>query len=215
MADKRICVEDGCGKPMWAKLRCQNHYNRHLRGLPPWSTKTPPGAPIEFARAALTSDTDTCILWPFAKRSKEGYGSIYDPDDDRDDRAHRWVCRKAHGEPVPGHQARHSCHEPRCINPKHLQWGTNLENVWDSVRAGRRSIGENRPGARLTDALVSEMRLSDATHKYWAERLGINPQLIGMARCGKTWKHVPTPPRPKRRNKRATQPVDEYRRSRH
>lgn len=199
MAAKAICFESGCSKPAICRGRCQYHDGRWRAGYAPWPTRAAPGAPIAFARKALEMETDDCILWPHgtcAKGSQWNYGVLFDPDTGEDIRAHRWVCTKAHGSaPEPSMQVRHLCHNTLCVNKRHLAWGTNKENVHDSVVDGRRSIGAHRPGALLTDDLVSQMRLSDDMDSEWAARIGVDAYTVGQARRGKTWKHVQTPPR--------------------
>jgi len=35
--------------------------------------------------------------------------------------------------------ALHSCDNPRCINPNHLDWGTQSQNLYEAIAAGRRT----------------------------------------------------------------------------
>lgn len=54
-------------------------------------------------------------------------------------RASTWI---AYGPPAGlGHAAhsRHLCNNKACVNPKHLRWGTPLQNVHDSLRERRRA----------------------------------------------------------------------------
>jgi hypothetical protein len=80
----------------------------------------------------------------------------------------------------------HKCDAPPCCNPKHLWEGTNLENVQDSVRKGRRfrhteatkaklrelNLGPNSPvyGRHHTESAKSRIR---------AAKLGINNPNFG------------------------------------
>jgi hypothetical protein len=39
----------------------------------------------------------------------------------------------------------HTCDTPLCINPSHLFLGTNLDNILDAVKKGRKKTPRNRP----------------------------------------------------------------------
>lgn len=76
--------------------------------------------------------------------------------------AHRVAYELATG-PIPdGLLVRHKCDNPRCVNPKHLELGTQSDNMLDAYRRGRRPDialkGERNPGAKLTAALVVQIR---------------------------------------------------------
>ena len=150
------------------------------------------GAPMAFARAALLAATDECIVWPYAVNPR-GYGLL--GVNGGAVGAHRWVCIQTHGQPLEDQEARHSCHVTGCINPAHLSWGTHTENMHDSIRAGRNAVGEKHTRSLLTDAIVSAIRQSQLPDTVWASRLNVNTMTVLCARTGKSWRHVPTPPR--------------------
>lgn len=80
-----------------------------------------------------------------------------------------------------------------------LRWDTRSENIKDVVRH-QRQRGINNPLAKLTDAAVHSIRTNDLPDDTWAERLGVEPSTVKQARCGRTWKHVPTAPVLRQRN---------------
>jgi len=74
---------------------------------------------------------DWCLIWPFA-RDKHGRGML--GYEGRTHWAHRFMCRLMHGDPpTPEHTAAHTCGNGHggCINPHHLAWKTQAENLED------------------------------------------------------------------------------------
>ena len=74
---------------------------------------------------------DWCLIWPFA-RDKHGRGML--GADGEHHWAHRFICKLAHGAPpTPDHTAAHNCGKGHdgCVNPNHLEWKTQAENLED------------------------------------------------------------------------------------
>lgn len=71
----------------------------------------------------------------------EDYGVVWLPNPGRWSKAHIISLMLASGEEANGRLSCHACDVPRCYNPSHLWWGTNLENRQDSVRKGRAASG--------------------------------------------------------------------------
>ncbi len=64
-----------------------------------------------------------------------------------------------HGADCPdGMVVRHTCDNPKCVNPKHLLVGTQLENANDARMRGRNNAGERNGMAKLTWGIVNEIR---------------------------------------------------------
>jgi hypothetical protein len=90
----------------------------------------------------------------------------------------------------------HRCDNRNCANPAHLFLGTHRTNLFDCVRKGRVnacSPGEAHPHARLTDAIVTEIRAGHEETLVLAERYGVKKQTIAQARQGRSWRHLPMP----------------------
>lgn len=73
---------------------------------------------------------------------------------------------KTHAD-VVGLEARHLCHNARCINPDHLTWGTHIDNMQDSVAVGNagsaiayktKHVGESNGRCVLSDSDVEYIR---------------------------------------------------------
>jgi hypothetical protein len=131
----------------------------------------------EFIAAALSSDTDDCIRWPFAVRRSSGYGAHNLPTGSKNKKinvdAHRYVCELAHGKPEAGMEAAHSCGDPLCVNPRHLRWADHPANMADAKEAGT-LIGGGRYRQRffapqIEDILSSNESLSELARKYQSD----------------------------------------------
>lgn len=92
-----------------------------------------------------------------------------------------------------GAVARHTCDNPRCCNPRHLEWGTQGDNVTDMARRRRAARGERAGNAKLTEVQVRELRQLGAqgwSQRQLGERYGISAVAAGLILRRKTWAHV-------------------------
>src|SRR5436190_17240727 len=95
--------------------------------------------------------------WPWTGyRDKDGYGNTYVRG--RTTRSHRIAWEFANG-PIPKDaHILHRCDNPPCCNAAHLFDGTAVANVEDMVAKRRQARGERQHLARLTAAMVDEIR---------------------------------------------------------
>lgn len=104
---------------------------------------------------AVRIQRDACILWPFATTSN-GYGMVSIAPGRRVG-AHVAALILS-GQPQPeGQWALHKCPgggNRRCVNVRHLAWGTHRENVDDMLRSGRHTPAP----VKVTDDEVREIR---------------------------------------------------------
>lgn len=86
--------------------------------------------------------------------------------------AHRLAYELANG-PIPdGYVVRHKCDNPSCINPSHLEVGTQADNIKDKVNRGRQASGCSIGVSKLTEETVRDIRSSDLKVSLLAERYG-------------------------------------------
>jgi hypothetical protein len=146
-----------------------------------------------------SDDPAGCWLWT-AYRDDKGYGRI----------THRTdgvmvlhivprLSWELHNGPIPdGLWVLHNCpggDDPACCRPSHLFLGTALDNQLDCAAKGRKPVGEQCIGAKLTEERVIEVRRRLAegveTHDALAIEFGVARQTISDIVNGRKWKHVP------------------------
>jgi hypothetical protein len=161
------------------------------RGKRPW---TIPGEPLEFllSKALPFKDTQTCLIWPYAK-STDGYGCIV--IDGRRCIVSRLVCESTHGpSPTDTHQAAHDCGNSSCCNPTHIRWKTPKENCADKIIHGtnvgnyKPKFGESNGRSLLTRDQVMAIRGSTAEpRRKLADRYGVSVSTIAAIRARQNW----------------------------
>lgn len=183
------CVH--CDRPVLARQMCSKHYTRwRSHGDPLKVTGTKRGAPLEFLKAAMESDADGCVLWPFSQYTS-GYGSVW--YNKRLTGAHRAMCEIANGSPARDQQVAHYCGVRLCVNPRHLRWACPVENAKDKLRHGTSGRGEQNPQAKLTARDVKkirEMATLGKTQTSIASQFNVSRRSVGMILTGDTWRHI-------------------------
>lgn len=140
-------------------------------------------------------DLGHCWEYNGAKVSA-GYGAVSDGGSRPQKAAHR-LAYEAWVGPIPeGQLIRHTCDNPPCINPSHLETGTWSDNMWDKVQRerGNAPLGERHGTSKLTENQVREIRDRYASGSYTytklAEMYGITFQSVGRIVTRKGWTHV-------------------------
>ena len=187
-----ICSIENCGKPARARGYCSAHWRRWRLHGHPLGGGTPDGAPMAFLNAAVISETDDCILWPYSC-GLSGYAKVYFERKMRE--AHRIVCQRVHGDPpdVSYHAAHDNngapCVGRHCINPRHLRWASALENHADREAHG--TLGKGRRGReKLTASDVEKIRglKGVEVQNDIAKRFGVGRETIGRIHRGESWR---------------------------
>jgi len=108
------------------------HAHRYRRyGDPLHTNIVPRGTHEAFVQRALAHDSDDCLPWPYG-RAVYNYGAANGRT------ASNLVCERAHGKPKRDRRyALHDCDNPICVNPHHLRWGSQAENLRDAALRGR------------------------------------------------------------------------------
>lgn len=195
---RNVCSIDGCDAECRGRGLCDMHYQRWKRHGDPTMIRRPVPTKnqnwAEFLR--LTSlETDDCIVW--LSLTDNGYGrvtvpAIPGPGPGRRVLAHRLALEMRSGPRPEGMEAAHApviCHNPACINYRHLRWATRLENVLDQVADGTVTRGE-RSTSRLTADDVRAIRggrYEGESRRRIALRFGVSPATIDALIWRRTW----------------------------
>lgn len=149
------------------------------------------GKCLDYVKYAIETETDDCILWPFATNPK-GYGSIY--VDGKVWLVHRYIQTIVNGPSPPGKpQCGHSCGVTGCVNEKHLKWCNQFENEADKIIHGTKLYGEKHNMAVLTEENVLFCRkLFSKGHaqNVLARSLGVDRSTISLIVNRKIWAHI-------------------------
>lgn len=139
---------------------------------------------------------DECWNW-LASTHRKGYGQINLGDRGKGMiSSHRlsWIIH--YGEIPNDMHVLHKCDNPKCVNPKHLFLGTNIDNVRDMKQKGRTRKGENHWNSKLTEKDVMEIKTSyipwnrNYSLSALAKRFGVDVGTIHAIVIGRNWKWV-------------------------
>jgi len=149
----RVCTEPDCDRPCIAKGFCTMHYSRSRRT----GKAAPPYLSVEerYYYFGWTELESGCWEWAGALNAN-GYGTFRKGG--KVNAAHR-VSYTIHVGAIPeGLLVRHKCDNPPCVNPAHLELGTQAQNVEDMVMRRRNRVGERHHLTHLTEEDVREIR---------------------------------------------------------
>lgn len=191
---QEACQLPLCEEPTVSYRMCADHYRRWRRTGDPYAHKlTHRGRALKaFIDAAVCSETDECIIWPYAKTSS-GYGMFCDASGKKH-MATRVVAERFYGQaPSQNHVVAHKpvvCHNPSCVNPRHLRWATHKENSADMELDQTRRRGERSSNSKLTAEIVLSIRASNERGCDLAKRYGVSQATISLVRHRKVWGHI-------------------------
>lgn len=191
----RICVVSDCGRPRHAHGFCTKHLRRwETHGDPSIVACPQKGDHMRWLEAHVSYSSDDCLTWPFA-RNPDGRGVAY--WNCKPTGAHRQMCILAHGAPPsPKHFASHICGKGHrgCVNPRHLAWETQKQNLARRKDHGTDQTGDRHPTAKLNTMNVLEIRRLKAEGSLNVEQAArtfkVTPGTILDVARGKSWKHV-------------------------
>lgn len=119
---------------------------------------------------SYTRPNGECLEWTRCLNS-DGYARAK-INDNVNGKVHRFVFEEVNGYAPP--VVRHSCDNPRCINPEHLVAGNNIDNIKDR---NERKRTYNYVSEEDKEA-VRKLRAERLTHRQIAESLNIKTKRV-------------------------------------
>ena len=77
----------------------------------------------------------------------------------------------------------HLCDNPRCVNPNHLQAGSQFENVWDAITKKRHASAKEP--LKLNAQQVEEIMRSEESDSFLAKKHNVSRGLVWKIKKGK------------------------------
>jgi NTP pyrophosphatase (non-canonical NTP hydrolase) len=138
-------------------------------------------------------DSNNCFVCTSHKANKDGYRQIV--INNKLYIMHRFIYEQCAGEIPAGMVIRHKCDNTHCINPEHLELGTNRDNTNDMISRGRANPvkGEGHGKSKLTHTEVYEIykRSTDGENMQdIANDFNVDKSTIFKIKKGETWKHL-------------------------
>lgn len=142
-----------------------------------------------YNEKVIKSDNENdCYGWA-ASLGHNGYALMWDGV--RLQRGHRWVWEQHYGEIPEGMVIRHTCNTRHCTNIRHLQLGSQADNIRDRDADGNTAKGEVHGMAKLTESDVKEIRAQRANKvklRDIAEQFGITMANVSNIAKRRIWK---------------------------
>jgi len=147
-----------------------------------------------------------CVIWN-STISSSGYGSFDYKNKTYYTHRLSFMINKNNGDKIPEYDndgeklvIRHKCNTKLCINPDHLQLGTNWENCYiDKIEEGSLKIGQDCNFVKLSEEDAISIKNSSIgieeegymTQSEIAIKYGVSQVCISFIINGKTWRHLP------------------------
>ena len=142
---------------------------------------------MRFIKAAVSADTEECIIWPYGTAS--GYGLIrYKGKMRRASRLALILSTRQDPEELVAAHGR--CHNRLCINPKHLSWKTATENCADKKRDGTAQQGQDHPRSKLSLGAVKSILADARPAAVVARDHKVAVITVYKIKSGERWKHL-------------------------
>lgn len=150
-----------------------------------------PTSSIHRKDIVFTIDTNGCWICTSHHKDKDGYPRAV--RNGKKQHLSRYIYSISNNNiNIDGMQIRHTCDQPRCINPNHLVIGTNDDNVCDRQDRNRQAKGENNGWSKLTNDQAKDIKYNhaDKSTSELASMYGVGYDCIRQIRIGKNWSWI-------------------------
>ena len=191
---KMKCLVDNCSNKYYAKGYGGKHYQTIKKYGNTIGIKSQ--APIEerFWRFVDKKESNEC--WNWTSNLCAGYGRIsLGAKKDGATGSHRFSWELHNKQSIPsGMVVMHSCDNPLCVNPSHLNVGTYKDNTQDMITKGRKvtvaPLGTENGKAIINEEIVKAIRASNLSHVDLGKQFNVSVGCVRGVRSGRTWSHV-------------------------
>lgn len=180
----------GCGGTT-SQIKVNNSFCGHVKGqfrrfIKGHQSRTPKPTLSQMKERTVEA-ANGCWEWVAAKAAQR-YAFLQ--HEGKNILGHRYVYELTHGSIPDGMVVRHKCDNKCCINPEHLELGTNADNMRDKAERGRATRGETHHKAKLSEVEVVSILTSGYSNVEEAQRHGVSEAVISNIRRRRIWKHV-------------------------
>lgn len=183
----KTCEITNCLKVANRKDVCEMHYYRMRRNGDYYHKKSSnPTRPIDFK-----VDENNCFIVTSHVAYSHGY--FMTKINGIRKSIHRLVYEECFGEIPEGLVVRHKCDVRGCINPEHLELGTQHDNVMDTVSRNRTLRGIKHPQCKLDEETVREIKSMLAgglRNCEISKKLNLHKSTICNIKHGNNWSHI-------------------------
>ncbi len=152
--------------------------------------------PWNFRKIEYNVEEDGCWNCTSHKQNPDGYPRAF--RNGKDLLIHKFIYEQINGVVPKGMEIRHSCDNPKCINPDHLLLGTHADNMKDMKERERASrVGGPKGEKSYTIKLTKEDVLEIRSHEYYvglvkqlSQKYKVSESLIRHIRNGTRWKFL-------------------------
>ena len=104
----------------------------------------------------------------------------------------RYIYEECFGEIPEGMVVRHKCDNTNCVNPEHMELGTQLDNIKDTVERGRTTRGEKNPASKINAQIAKEIRelQGKLSIEKVSEKFNISVTQVWRIWTGENWKEA-------------------------
>lgn len=143
-----------------------------------------------FESKYIRGDPNECWNW-LGSRDKHGYGEFHLQTQTA--KAHRISKSGYDLHSIKVQVVMHKCDNPSCINPEHLQLGTQIDNIRDMHSKGREPRGSRHWHTTLVEEDIPNIRELKELGLHYKDigiMFNVRPAVIRNICTGKTWAHI-------------------------